>query len=363
MLHINYFKFGLKQKTRTDSLLAPSETKNTPQDITQLNESMPIDQPDILVTIGPKSEDISSIKEISKYTKFFRLNGSHNTIDWHVNVAKSIREACPTAMILLDIPGIKPRTNNPKAIKIKKDETVHFSHGLKSVRGGIKQIPLTNPLPKVNTGVSSFSLSDGSHEFDLLDHTDSSVYGKSKEDFQLLPKKGLNIPASIYNDDLQIEVYLKFLEKVKKVDFDAVGLSFVQNSESLKAVRKIFQDKLLVSKIENKLGVKNREEITKCSDMIMIDRGDLFAEVGITNFYQSIMDISYTTKSYGRPLIMATENLDSMRYRLQPSKSEIIALQHSIEIGSDLLMLSDETATSDLYMNTIRWLNTFLRMH
>ena len=126
MLHINYFKFGLKQETRTDSLLAPSRTKNTPQDKTKLNESMPIDQPDILVTIGPKSEDISSIKEISKYTKFFRLNGSHNTIDWHVNVAKLIREACPTAMILLDIPGIKPRTNNPKAIKIKKAIIVLF---------------------------------------------------------------------------------------------------------------------------------------------------------------------------------------------------------------------------------------------
>jgi len=97
--------------------------------------------------------------------------------------------------------------------------------------------------------------------------------------------------------------------------------------------------------------------------MIMIDRGDLFAEVNITNFYKSVIDISSTTKSYGRPLIMATENLDSMRYRLQPSKSEIIALRHSIEIGSDLLMLSDETATSGLYMNTIRWLNNFLRMH
>ena len=363
MLHINYFKFGLKQETRMDSPLAPTERRNTPHDITQLNESMPIDQPDILVTIGPKSEELSSIKEISKYTKFFRLNGSHNTIDWHVNVAKSIRKACPAAMILLDIPGIKPRTNNPKAIKIKKDEIVHFYHGLKSVKGRIKQIPLTNPLPIINTGVSSFSLSDGSHEFNLLDHTDNGVYGKSKEDFQLLPKKGLNIPSSTYNDDLQLEVYLKFLERVKKVDFDAVGLSFVQNSESLKAIRKIFQDKLLVSKIENKLGVKNREEITKCSDMIMIDRGDLFAEVGIKNFYQSIMGISSTTKSYGRPLIMATENLDSMRYRLQPSKSEIIALEHSIELGSNLLMLSDETATSGLYMNTIRWLNTFLRMH
>ena len=94
----------------------------------------------------------------------------------------------------------------------------------------------------------------------------------------------------------------------------------------------------------------------------MIDRGDLFAEVGIAGFYEAIIKIANTSLSYKRSLIMATENLDSMQYRLQPSKSEVISLQHSINLGSNLLMLSDETATSELYMNTIKWLYEFLQL-
>ena len=58
---------------------------------------------------------------------------------------------------------------------------------------------------------------------------------------------------------------------------------------------------------------------------------------------------------------MATENLESMQTRLQPSKSEIIALEHSIILGTSIIMLSDETATSHLFLNTLNWLNNFLQ--
>ena len=184
----------------------------------------------------------------------------------------------------------------------------------------------------------------------------------SKNNFQLLPKKGLNIPGSLYDDDLQREVYLDFLYSAKDVDFDAVGLSFIQNQLTIEDIKAKFPDKLIVSKIENKQGVKNSKQIVNSSDIVMIDRGDLFAEVGIAGFYEAIIKIANTSLSYKRSLIMATENLDSMQYRLQPSKSEVISLQHSINLGSNLLMLSDETATSELYMNTIKWLYEFLQL-
>ena len=93
----------------------------------------------------------------------------------------------------------------------------------------------------------------------------------------------------------------------------------------------------------------------------MVDRGDLGAEIGDKKLYRSVTLISEETKRFGRPLIMATENLESMQKRLQPSKSEIIALEHSINLGSDIIMLSDETATSPLFMNTLEWLYNFLK--
>ena len=151
-----------------------------------------------------------------------------------------------------------------------------------------------------------------------------------------------------------------FIRQASNIEFDAIGLSFVQSSESLNWIARRLPAISVVSKIENLLGVLNANKIIEASDLTMIDRGDLFAEVGLKSFYKSILRISQIVELQSCPMIMATENLDTMQKRLQPSKSEIVALQHSIELGSKVLMLSDETATSKLYMNTISWLSEFL---
>ena len=95
----------------------------------------------------------------------------------------------------------------------------------------------------------------------------------------------------------------------------------------------------MVSKIENSEGLKNVDEICKFSDAIMIDRGDLSAEIGENHLYDAILKISNSTKKYGKPLIMATENLESMSKFNNPSKNDIISLSFSSQINSDIIML------------------------
>ena len=159
------------------------------------------------------------------------------------------------------------------------------------------------------------------------------------------------------SNDLNCKIYLK-REDLQQVRSFKIRGAFNKirsiNSDYLK-------DKILVSKIENLYGLNNASEISKNSDLIMIDRGDLLAEVGEVNLYKAICEISTQAHHFKKPLIMATENLESMQKRLQPSKSEIIALEHSINLGSDIIMLSDETATSPLFMNTLEWLYNFLK--
>ena len=101
-----------------------------------------------------------------------------------------------------------------------------------------------------------------------------------------------------------------------------------------------------MSKIENSLGLQNVEKISKSSDIIMIDRGDLAAEIGNEKLYDAIVSISQASKKFGKSLIMATENLDPMMTRKSPTKSEIVSLGFSLSINADKIMLSDETATS-----------------
>ena len=91
----------------------------------------------ILATIGPKSCSENSIKKISKYTKLFRINGSHNTLDWHVKISKKLKIFVQNLSSYLIFLGLNPEQIITKVIHIKKDQTVTFSFGNIKVDDGI----------------------------------------------------------------------------------------------------------------------------------------------------------------------------------------------------------------------------------
>ena len=313
----------------------------------------------ILVTIGPFSENDDILYNINNKTNLFRLNGSHNSIAWHSKVINKIKKINEDAFVLLDIPGIKPRTNNKNNIRVEKDEIISFSES--EIISKYRTIPLTKPIPKIDPKLKNFTINDGQFEFEAFEVSSNYILGKSKTNFNLLPKKGINFPNSIYLEDKQFEVYRDFIDKIKGLNICGLGLSFVQSKEIVKKVKNLCKELTLVSKIENIEGYKNRKSIIAESDAIMIDRGDLAAEIGLENLYVAVKNISMDTKQQGKPLIMATENLETMVFRETPSKSEVISIANSIEIGSDCIMLSEETATSENCLKTIEWLDEFIK--
>lgn len=312
----------------------------------------------ILATIGPQSEKTENLREFAKKTKLFRLNGSHNNLEWHEKTIKKIRKLCPDAFILLDVPGVKPRTQNIESIEIKASMEVLF--GEKPKNDKTFNIRLTKPLPRYSKSLKTFSINDGQFYFDVLKHNKNYIIGKSRSSFTLLPKKGINLPDSLYDEKKQLEIYFEFIKKISKFDINGLGLSFVQTPGLVTSVKKIVPELILVSKIENSKGLDNCEKIINVSDAIMIDRGDLAAEIRISNLYNAIEHISASTKSVGKPLIMATENLESMINREVPSKSDIMSIVHSLSIGTDCIMLSEETATAKNGMQILYWLSSFL---
>lgn len=311
-----------------------------------------------LVTVGPNSLTEVDINNFMSYTKLFRLNGSHSDIAWHKSAIKLIRKCCSNAFILLDIPGIKPRTANSGNLQIMKGQKVYFGSG--NVRNKILQVELTKPLPAYDKSLEEFSLNDGQFLFDVEETGSGYIIGRSRDSFTLLPKKGINLPNSIYDDTKQFEIYKNFINEVSNLHIDALGLSFVQNGEVVNKIRCIRPDLILISKIENSEGLRNCSEIAATSDAVMIDRGDLVAEIGYHRLFAGIEEIARHTKLNGKPLIMATENLESMIDRELPSKSEVVSLAHSASIGVDCFMLSEETALSSNAHVIVRWLNDFL---
>ena len=166
-----------------------------------------------MVTIGPISNNKSDVEEFGKHTKLFRLNGSHSNIKWHEQTIALIRNTIPDAFILLDIPGIKPRTSNEHPIEIKSGQVVTFSSP--NLRDSDDCVQLTKALPTYPEDLQSFSVNDGQYIFDVVDTGIGIVSGRSVEDFTLNSKKGINIPGSIYDEDLQFEIYNTFISQIE----------------------------------------------------------------------------------------------------------------------------------------------------
>ena len=313
----------------------------------------------ILPTIGPASEKIKDLKFLFKYCSMVRLNTSHNNIMWHKKMINLIKKINNKIDILVDIPGVKPRTNNKNDIIIKKNDLVKFGYKIK--KSNKKIIELTRGLPKKTNKINKFfSLDDGKIIFKTVKFNKNYITGKALHDCTIRPKKGLNIPNSIYDNKEQKKVYIQYLNTLKRTKINAIGLSFVQNKELVVYLKKKFSNFLMISKIENSEGLKNSDEICKFSDAIMIDRGDLSAEIGDANLYDAILKISQYTKKYGKSLIMATENVETLSKSNNPTKNDIISLGFSGQINSDIIMLSEETASSNRWKKIIIWLNKFL---
>ena len=311
-----------------------------------------------MITIGPISNNKSDLEEFGKHTKLFRLNGSHSNIKWHEQAIALIRNTIPDAFILLDIPGIKPRTSNEHPIEIKSGQVITFSSpNLCDVDNCVQ---LTKALPTYPEDLQSFSVNDGQYIFDVTNTGVGIISGRSLETFTLGPKKGINIPGSIYDESLQFEIYNEFISRIEHLEIDGLGLSFVQTGALVEKIKKQVPNLLMISKIENSEGLRNCKEIAAVSDAVMIDRGDLVAEIGYDKLFSSIEEIAQATKTHGKPLIMATENLETMVRRQMPSKSEVISLAHSAQIGVDCFMLSEETALSENKHIIVSWLSNFL---
>lgn len=316
----------------------------------------------ILPTVGPENSSISDLRYLLGDYKIIRLNGSHNTVHWHAEKSRNLKKINKEITVLIDLPGSKPRIKIDKAILINKNEKVIFFYGKPPKKKNIKLIEISNPLPKIKNN-KYFLVNDNQYKFNLYKIKKNYILGISSQRFILENRKGLNLPESFYDEELQKKNVLNFISQLYKygATFDAVGLSYVQSSDLVKIINKKYPTVLIVSKIENSLGVNNAKDIIKCSDAIMIDRGDLSAEIGEERLYEVIEKINFFCKELSKPLIMATQNLLSMKTQSLPTQSEIFAIGYAKKKNIDMLMLSDETAINKYWKRTLKWLNSFLK--
>ncbi|MAJ24462.1 MAG: pyruvate kinase [Rickettsiales bacterium] len=311
----------------------------------------------IVATIGPKTANANMLKKMySAGMSLARLNGSHNSLKWHDETIKLIRKEIPNCPILLDIPGKKIRTIrlSYEPVFNKKDVII-----LTTKKGfmGKDKISITNTqLHKFLSKGNIVYADDGTLKFKVVKIINRDIYIRAENSGQLKSSKGINVPYVDIGTKLITDRDKKMIGFSKKAGVDFVGISFVESAKHVELIRKLINKKIpkIVSKIENQKGLDRLTEIVKASDVIMIDRGDLSTETNIETLGINQKNIIRVANNFAKPVIVATEMLDSMIHNPNPTKAEVLDISNSVLDGATATMLSGETAIGNYPIESIK---------
>lgn len=310
---------------------------------------MKIKNTKIVATIGPSSWDYESLQKLAKAgMDIARLNFSHGTHEEKIrqieNIRKISKELNKPLAIIADLAGPKLRLGDFETINLKSGQVVQLSSN--PVSG---EIPLQfNLSPYLKKG-QRILLNDGLVELKVLEIKGAAIVCKVQNDGEISSHKGVNVPdthlpaTSLTEKDLEDgQVALK-----NKVDF--LALSFVQKAEDLKKGRELIkkyhpQAKIIV-KLEKPQALKNLEEILKATDAVMVARGDLAIETEATSVPLLQKQIIRLARQYFKPVIVATQMLESMTENPRPTRAEVSDVANAIFDQADCVMLSAETAS------------------
>ncbi|MBL7070859.1 MAG: pyruvate kinase [Candidatus Omnitrophica bacterium] len=301
----------------------------------------------IVCTIGPSSCEVPVLKKlINAGMNVVRLNGSHNSLDWHEAVIKRIRSLDKNISILLDLPGRKIRTKAwGRSFHFAKGQRLVFTSS-QDYRGEGK-IPVNHSEIHRALKKSDMILAeDGTLKFKVESIDGRDILCRALSTCTLESGKGLNIPSVKLGAAVATETDKKLIRFAINKGVDWVGLSYVENGEQVRKVKRLLAGSGIgvVSKIENQAALENLESIIEESAALMVDRGDLGAEIGIERISLAQKGVISRGNEYGKPVIVATEMLHSMVHNPHPTKAEVMDISNSILDGASAIMLSAETA-------------------
>lgn len=308
----------------------------------------------IVCTIGPSSRSESILRKMIKHgLNVARLNLSHGTIDEHKEEIKRIRslagELNRVVTILVDLPGPKIRIGKLKSepLFLKKGENLTLT--TKKALGTAKLIAVNyKNLPDIVSKGSTIYLNDGFIQLQVQEVSRDEINCNIIIGGQLLSYKGLNIPKTRIDIEPVTTVDLELVDFGLKEGIDTFGLSFVEKADDILKIKEFAKKRgkaiYAVAKIERAEAVKNIEEILTVADAIMIARGDLGVQIPIEEVPLVQKRIIRLANLLGRPVITATQMLESMIDGIRPTRAEVADVANAILDGTDALMLSEETA-------------------
>lgn len=325
----------------------------------------------IVCTIGPASEEIAVLKELLQNgMNVARLNFSHGTHDEHRRRISNIRQAAqetgiPVA-IMLDTKGPEIRIGLLENGRVVLTEGAHVILTTEEVLGNKDRIYVNYAgLPGDVRPGTKLLLDDGLLELEIEKTAGTEINCRVVNGGELSDRKKINVPGEKINlpgltqkdyEDIKLGV-------AEGVDF--IAASFIRSAADVLAIRKVLEDLGasvdIISKIENSQGVSNVDEIIRVSDGLMVARGDLGVEIPAEEVPVVQKMLIDKCNVAGKPVITATQMLDSMIRNPRPTRAEASDVANAILDGSDAIMLSGETASGRYPLLTVQTMDRIAR--
>jgi pyruvate kinase len=306
----------------------------------------------IVATVGPAVNSYQAILGLIKAgANGLRLNFSHGTPEEWAQYIKWIRQASAEAgkpvAIIQDLQGPKIRLGDFEGIvNVKKGQELSFAHKADAKAG---HLPTQYDLSKKVKRGERIYLYDGKVRTTVTGVRDGMVYVRAENDGILIKRKGMNLPDTDFAGDIITAKDRADLIWGSAQDLDYVALSFVQTADDINHLRRLLKGMnstaKVIAKIETKAAVDNIEDIVQNSDVVMIARGDLAVETPAESVPVVQRQIIGLGLRYAKPTIVATQMLGSMSDEPEPTRAEVSDVATAVIVGTDAVMLSDETAS------------------
>lgn len=319
----------------------------------------------IVCTIGPVSESEEMIRSlIDAGMNVARLNFSHGDHEEHKNridLIKKIREELgkPVA-IMLDTKGPEVRLGSFKEGKAEISQGQCFTLTTKDIEGDCNICSVTYKELPHEVGIGGrILIADGLVELNVTEKKEDEVICKVINGGVLGNKKNVNIPGATSKLPAITEKDIKDLLFGIDNEVDFIAASFIRKASDVLEIRKILEenngdDIQIIAKIENQEGVDNVDSILSVADGLMVARGDLGVELPAEEMPVVQKRIIKKANGVGKPVITATQMLDSMIRNPRPTRAEVTDIANSILDGTDAIMLSGETAAGKYPIKSVK---------
>ncbi len=325
----------------------------------------------IVCTLGPATDGEGVLREMMLAgMNVARFNFSHGTHPEHkarLEQVKALRKelGLPVAA-MLDTKGPEVRLKNFAGGSVTLQEGQEFTLTVEDVEGDATRCAVTYAeLPQDVKAGDTILLDDGLVQLTVLSTTASAIRCRVENGGVMKDHKGVNVPG--------VSLSMPYMSQQDREDilfgmeegFDFIAASFVRSAADVRELRKLLESRKsrirIIAKIENQEGINNLTEILAAADGIMVARGDMGVEIDFTEIPAIQKNMIAQCVAAGKPVITATQMLDSMIENPRPTRAEITDVANAIYDGTSAIMLSGETAAGRYPVEAVRTMDAIAR--